>query len=148
MLQVEQPQLIPVNEDKPAIASFNQGIDLAVGFLRRRYLGILVCLLLSMAAGALYLVLVPPTYTASAVMMMETHKGSIQTLLTDGQTDPAWIESQIGVLKSRNVAEYVVKQLRLADDPEFVGPGLLDMVLRRVGWDRAEPKSEAERTGD
>ena len=32
----------------------------------------------------------------------------------------AWIESQIGVMRSQNVAAYVVKQLRLAEDPEFV----------------------------
>ena len=49
----------------------------------------------------------------------------------DPQPDAAWIESQIGVLKSQNVAAYVVKQLRLADDPEFTrsGTGLLDKLL-------------------
>ena len=34
--------------------------------------------------------------------------------------DAGWVESQIGVLKSLNVAAYVVKQLRLADDPAFI----------------------------
>ena len=65
--------------------------------------------------------------------------------------DSAWIESQIGVLKSQNVAAYVVKQLRLAEDPEFIRSRLLrrcvDKLLARFGWGASEPKSEAERVG-
>ena len=62
---------------------------------------------------------------------------------------PAWIESQIGVLKSQNVAAYVVKQLRLAEDPQFIrsGDGLIDQLLAgfdkllaRLGWQAPEPK--------
>jgi succinoglycan biosynthesis transport protein ExoP len=48
--------------------------------------------------------------------------------------DASWIESQIGVLKSQGVAAYVVKQLRLADDPDFVqsAPDWLDEVRARL----------------
>ena len=62
--------------------------------------------------------------------------------------DSAWIESQIGILKSQNVAAYVVKQLRLADDPKFARPepGLIDKLLARLGGEAPEPKSEAERS--
>jgi succinoglycan biosynthesis transport protein ExoP len=86
-------------------------------------------------------------------MMIETRKGALQESL-GGNTPPdsAWIESQIGVLKSANVAAYAVKQLRLADDPQFIRPdtGLLDKVfdkvLARLGWGGApETKSDAER---
>ena len=86
-------------------------------------------------------------------MMIEPRKGLLsQTLGGDPPTDAAWIESQIGVLKSQNVAAYVVKQLRLAEDPEFIrsGDGLLeellaglDKLLARLGW-QARTQIEAE----
>ena len=64
-----------------------------------------------------------------------------------GTPDFAWIESQIGVLRSRNVAAVVVKQLRLADDPTFVRSGIdpLDKFLARLGWEDPDPKTEPER---
>jgi polysaccharide biosynthesis transport protein len=126
--------------------SLRAGIDFAVRFLRRRYLTIVICLLLSLAFGALYLFITPRNYTASALMMIETRRSPLQSLLGDAPPDgAAWIESQIGVLKSQ-IAEYVVKQLRLTEDPEFIrsNTGLLDNLLARLGW-ASERQSEAER---
>jgi succinoglycan biosynthesis transport protein ExoP len=66
------------------------------------------------------------------------------------------MESQIGVLKSQNVASYVIKQLRLAEDPHFIrsGDGPIDklvvgfdQLLARFGWE-ADPKTEAEQVGE
>ena len=133
MLQIENPELISVGgpEFPAASPTLAQRLDLVARFLRRRYLVILLCLLLSLPVGALYLFRSPPTYTASSMMMIETRQ-SQDTLLGGGApTDAAWIESQIGILKSLNVAAYVVKQLRLAEDPEFVrsDPGLFDSSL-------------------
>jgi succinoglycan biosynthesis transport protein ExoP len=129
-----------------------------MGFLRRRYFVILLSFSLSLALGALYFFMAPPTYTASAMMIIEPRKGLLQqTLGGDPPTDAAWIESQLGVLKSLNVAAYVVKQLRLAEDPQFInsGDGLIDdllnavdKVLTRFGWQAPEPKTEAERAGE
>src|SRR5262245_6265590 len=129
-------------------------MDFIVRFLRRRYLIILTSLLLCLPLGALYLFTAPSSYTASAAILIEPRKGLLQqTLGGDPQLpDAAWIESQIGVLKSQNVAAYVVKQLRLAEDPEFIrsDEGLIDRLLTlsdkllaRLGWP-AEPKTEAE----
>jgi succinoglycan biosynthesis transport protein ExoP len=153
MLQIEHPQ----GSELSASEAFRDRITFVIGFLRRRCWGILVCLLLSMAIGALYLFTTPPTFTASATMMIEPRRGQlVRSAWNEGPTDSVWIESQIGLLKSENVAAHVVKQLRLADDPEFTGsePGLLDRFLasasRRLGWDATswgppEPKSEPER---
>ena len=59
----------------------------------------------------------------------------------DARQDASWIESQIGVLRSLNVAAYVVKQLRLGDDPDFAGspPGLLDKIRLYLGGRPAAP---------
>jgi polysaccharide biosynthesis transport protein len=127
-------------------------MDLALGFLRRRYLIILLCLLSALPFGALYLFTTPASYTASATMMIETRKGPLQeALLGSVPPDSSWIESQIGVLKSQSVAAYVVKQLRLADDPKFTSPDpdrvtrLVNRLLDRLGWGSPEPTTEAER---
>ena len=83
-------------------------------------------------------------------MMIESGSSQIlqKSAAGDLRPDPAWIESQIGILKSQNVAAYVVKQVRLADDREFIRPnGLFDKLLARLGLGDPEPTSEAERVG-
>jgi polysaccharide biosynthesis transport protein len=159
-VQIEQPQSNSiVGRNLPdASPALGAQIDIVTKFLRRRYLIILICFLLSLPFAALYLFLAPAIYTATATMMIEPRKGLLsQTLGGDPPTDVAWIESQIGILKSQNVAAYVVKQLRLAEDPEFIrsGDGLLeellaifDKLLVRLGWQVPEPKSEAERSAE
>jgi succinoglycan biosynthesis transport protein ExoP len=135
----------------PASATLGAQIDLVTGFLRRRYLLILLGLLLSLPFGALYLYITPATYTASSVMMIEPRKAAFDSVLgTSAIPDAVWIESQTIALTSLNVASYVVKQLRLADDPQFVRSGVdwLDKLLFRLGWgEDPEPKSEPERVG-
>ncbi len=106
-------------------------VTFAIGFLRRRYLIIFGFLFLSLAIGGLYLLVAPPSFTASATMMIDARRSqSLQSIYPDAPTDAAWIESQIGILKSENVALNVVKQLHLAEDPEFTGsaPGLLGQI--------------------
>src|SRR5262245_42325332 len=138
--------------ETPASPTLGERFDFVVGFLRRRYLVIIVSLLLSLALGASYLFTAPPTYTGSAIMIIETRKGT--SALPDSfgglPPDAAWVETQIGVLKSLNVLSYVVKQLRLADDPQFIRGDtwpLVDKLLARLGWAAPEPKTEAERVG-
>jgi len=142
-----------IGPEPPASATLGAQIDFVTGFLRRRYLPILLGLLLSLPFGALYLYFAPATYTASSVMMVEPRKTPFEPVLgSNAVPDAVWIESQNVALKSLNVASYVVKQLRLADDPEFVRSGVgwgvarLDKLLFRLGWgEDPEPKSEPER---
>jgi polysaccharide biosynthesis transport protein len=134
----------------PEAPTLGAQINIVTGFLRRRYLLILTGLLLSVPLGALYLYITPASYTASAVMMIEPRKGPLESLVGSTMPDGAWIDSQSIALKSLNVASYVVKQLRLADDPEFVRSGVewFDKLLARLGWgEDPEPKTEAERVG-
>jgi polysaccharide biosynthesis transport protein len=134
----------------PEAPTLGAQINIVTGFLRRRYLLILTGLLLSVPLGALYLYITPASYTASAVMMIEPRKGPLESLVGSTMPDGAWIDSQSIALKSLNVASYVVKQLRLADDPEFVRSGVewFDKLLARLGWgEEPEPKTEAERVG-
>jgi succinoglycan biosynthesis transport protein ExoP len=149
MPTIEQPQSDSViGLELPTSPTLGAQIDLVIGFLRRRYGLILLGLLLALPFGALYLYVTPASYTASSVMMIEPRKGPFEALTGSSLPDAAWIESQSIALRSLNVASYVVKQLRLADDPQFVRSGVawLDKVLFRLGWgEDPEPKSEPER---
>ena len=155
MLHLEMPPSNSIHGPEPSGAEALRGrVDFVTGFLRRRYLIILICLLLSAPFAALYLWITPPGFTASATMMMDLRRGQRfqQSLLPDAPADSAWVDSQIAVLKSINVALNVVRQLRLADDVEFIqpAPGPIDQALapvyQRLGWAADQPKSEAERT--
>jgi polysaccharide biosynthesis transport protein len=141
--------MISANEAEfPASPTVGERIDFVFAFLRRRYLSILIGLLLCLPFGAMYLFTTPRTYTATATMMIETRKSGLESVLGSAPPDSAWVESQIGVLRSYNVAAYVVKQLRLADDPKFINPepALFDKLLARFGWGPSELNSESERT--
>jgi polysaccharide biosynthesis transport protein len=148
---IEQPQSdLVIGPELPATASLGAQIDLVTSFLRRRYRLILLGLLLALPFGAVYLYVTPASYTASSVMMIEPRKGPLDPLMGSSVPDSVWIESQSIALKSLNVANYVVKQLRLADDSQFVRSGVwwLDKVLFRLGWgEDPEPKTEPERVG-
>jgi succinoglycan biosynthesis transport protein ExoP len=142
--------LVSGPEIAPAPPTFGERLDFVVGFLWRQYLVILIALLLSLPVGAWRYFTTPPSYTATATMMIESRKGALQSLLGETVADGPWVESQIGVLKSQNVAVYVVKQLRLAEDPDFVrsDAGLLDNVLARFGRASTQSKSDVERTAE
>src|SRR5260221_13045297 len=60
-----------------AWALLRDRIDFVFSFLRRRYLTILICLLLSLPIGASYLFSAPPTYTGSTVMMIDSRSSQI-----------------------------------------------------------------------
>jgi succinoglycan biosynthesis transport protein ExoP len=148
--QIEKSQLMSASgPETPASPTLGERIDFVFAFLRRRYLIILICVLLCLPVGALYLFLAPPTYTGSTTLMIETRNSQIlqKSPMGDLRPDPSWIESQIGILKSPSVAAYVVKQLRLAQDPEFIRSdvGPFDRLLARLGWRDPEPTSDAER---
>jgi succinoglycan biosynthesis transport protein ExoP len=122
---------------KPAIVS-------GLGFVRRQYLIIVGCLLLTALVGAFHLVTTPPKYTASATIIIDPRKSqflqqrlvSADVLLDTASINSAWFDSQIGILRldSAKVASSVVRDLHLNRDPEFVGSD----------GGSEEPKSESE----
>ena len=135
----------------PASQTLGAQFDIVTKFLRRRYLIILICMLLSLVGGALFLYTAKPIYTASATVMLEPRKSPFSDSLLGNSTAPdsVSIESQIMVLRSQPVAAYVVKQLRLADDRQFLRSenGVFDRLLTRLGWGKSEPQSQAEQVG-
>jgi len=97
-----------------------------VRFIRRQLPLILGIAFLSLALGVVYVLNAPPMYTAQASMIIDTRKVNLfqqPSLIGDTQVDSAAVESQVEILRSENIALAVIRDLRLADDPEFVGPG-------------------------
>jgi len=92
-------------------------------------------LLLAFALAAIYFFTAQPKYTATAELYVDTHKTQLlqqqQTLGADAPADPSLINSQVEILQSENIAQAVIKDLHLLDDPEFTGPsaGLIGSVV-------------------
>jgi capsular exopolysaccharide synthesis family protein len=71
-----------------------------------------------------YLVITPPRYTASALLLFDAHPsdGLQQPTVPSPATDSAYVDSQIEVLRSDAIARAVITKLNLDTDPEFVEP--------------------------
>src|SRR5689334_22826251 len=96
----------------------------ALGFLRRHYLVIAFCTVLSLAASIGYLKVVPPTYTAQVKVLLGNSKvPAVQSQAMLDDAPAVDMESQIEILKSKTIATSVINQLNLADDPDINGKG-------------------------
>jgi exopolysaccharide transport family protein len=100
-------------------------VDWALGFLFRRYVVIVLLVLLGGMAGAIFLVVKPPTYTADAKILIGAPKPEFvqqQSLLADAPLDQTQMETQFQILLSKAILAPIVQKLKLTDDPEFSGP--------------------------
>jgi polysaccharide biosynthesis transport protein len=139
----------PAPELDPSIHIFNS----TIGFVRRHISIMIFALLVALAIGGVYLFTSPPIFAAQARLIIDTKKGQLfqqQSIIGDIPIDAAAVESQVEVLKSENVALSVIKQLRLTEDPEFVGSGggglvgaVFGLASNKVA---ADPPSEQELT--
>jgi capsular exopolysaccharide synthesis family protein len=105
-------------------------IDLTEVFraLRRRGALIAGSVALAICGAVIYVAITPPHYIASSMLLFEVRK--VEPFQQQGQNaaaDSAFVDSQVEVLKSENIARSVVKNLNLVSEPEFASPkgGLL-----------------------
>ena len=124
-------------------------VSLALRFLRRRYLVIILTAALGLAASLIYLRITPPTYTAQVKVLFGNPKTPFvqqQSVVADAPVDSAQIESQIQLVTSKAIATSVINQLKLADNPEFKSPGRswLSVVRERLGLGHASPAREVD----
>jgi succinoglycan biosynthesis transport protein ExoP len=118
--------------------------------VERQWPTMLYVVLLVFALAAIYFFTAQPKYTATAELYVDTHKIQLlqqqQTLGIDAPVDSSLIDSQVEILKSENIAQAVIKDLHLLDDPEFTGPagGLFGAVVGFVG--RLMPGADSPRS--
>jgi polysaccharide biosynthesis transport protein len=107
-------------------ASLGQTIDLhrlfAI-FLRRLKLFLAIAILV-LVASIVVTVRATPLYTANASLMIDTRKSQVlgadsEAVLSGLPADTAVVDTEVEVLKSRQLAERVVDALKLQEDPEF-----------------------------
>ena len=122
---------------------------------RRQFVVITSTALVVASLGALYAFMAPPIYTAEATIIIDPRRVQLfpGATFAEGQIDSPSLESQIELVKSEVVALSVIRDLRLAEDPEFVGSksgsgGVLGTVLRIFSSEKpSEAPSEIEATG-
>jgi polysaccharide biosynthesis transport protein len=154
MLQIDQEHSF-ADRDITARESVSQAdlLDSIVKFIRRRLLVILFATALATVVGAIYLFITPSSYSAKATVVIDARKIQLfqqQSLIGDVPVDAGLLDSQVEILKSENVILPVIKDFRLADDPEFVGlkRSLVGTLLQFATsvFKRQEANSEFERT--
>lgn len=105
-------------------ASVDPGFSL-VEFLRvlRIHWRIIVGTALTIFAITLAVLwLLPPLYSATAVVMLDQRRNNIEdvsAVLSGLPTDPASVQNQVEILTSRKLVGRVVDKLHLREDPEF-----------------------------
>lgn len=88
------------------------------------------------AATLVILLVLPSSYTASAVVMLDPRKNNVagmSSVLSELPTDPASVQNQIQILTSRDLAGIVIQRLNLEADPEF-NTSLAPSPLNPVTW--------------
>jgi succinoglycan biosynthesis transport protein ExoP len=124
MLQVNRN--VEQVEDPSAAIQPSHLLHFAINFLRRQYVAVAIAVALTTLLGVVYLITTPPTFIAYARILIDTRKQQVmfpQQPMTWDYMEAAAVESQVEVLKSENVAQAVVKQNHLTEDPDIVGPG-------------------------
>jgi len=98
-------------------------IDLVEAFrvLRRRRVLVASILALAVSGAVVYLATTPARYTASSMLLFDIRKNEPfqQQGYPNAAADSAFVDSQVEVLKSENLARSVVRTLSLQSDPEF-----------------------------
>ena len=151
MRQVENPELVSVGaQDTPVSAGIGDQIKLVTGFLRRRYLSIVIGLLLSLPLAVLYYFFLArrgPILRPLGCSLRRRRARCRKRWSAVRRLVPPGSRARSRILRSQNVAGYVVKQLRLAEDPQFLRSrlGPFEKLLERLGWGSNELNSEAER---
>ena len=118
----------------PTMLRMPRSLEEVVGILRRRW-ALALALSLALATGSGIVTWKTPThFRAESVIMLDTSNVQVPGLsaaIPARPFDPTKVRGEIEVLRSRTLAEEVVKRLQLAGLPDFGGAGAGDAALRR-----------------
>src|SRR5579871_4744530 len=131
-------------EDAFAISEL---IEQLTGFVRRQFPIFVFIIACSVVLGSVYLFTTPASFTSHAMLLIDSSKVRIlqqqEAPLGDLPIDTAQVETQVEILKSESIGLSVIKELKLTEDPEFVGagPGLIGRIVGL--FTRSEMPSDA-----
>ncbi|CAN5416317.1 polysaccharide biosynthesis tyrosine autokinase [soil metagenome] len=142
MNQLVQPSANSGQVDGGGAFTGEPVIDLHAVFavVRRRLKLALALALLVFVAVLIVTIRATPMYTASASVMIDNRKEQVvdneQAVLSGLPVDTATVDSEVEILKSRQLANRVVESLHLDQDPEFNGslakPGLVKSIKNSI----------------
>ena len=90
----------------------------ALAILRARWWVALLVLILTVAGTVAVMMNRPKMYTAHAAMVVDTKPDPVSAMMYGGMASPLFMATQVDVIKSDRVANRVVRNLRLADNPQ------------------------------
>jgi succinoglycan biosynthesis transport protein ExoP len=124
MLQVNKSSRISDDNSEALQSSHVRAFESVTGIVKRHFRVFLILITSSMMLALLYLFTTPPSFTAHGTMVIDTRKVQVlqqQSVLGEATVDSGMVHTQIEILKSPNISLSVIKDLRLTEDPEFVG---------------------------
>ena len=102
--------------------------------IRRRLSLFFALMTMSIVLAVIYLFNTAPIYVATASMAIDVDQVKSLEPRAGNElvVDSGLIQTQIEILKSQSVSRSVIKQLRLTEDPEFIGngPGLKELISK------------------
>jgi exopolysaccharide transport family protein len=130
--------------------SFSELVDKVRGFVRRQFPIFAFTIACTIALGSVYLLTTPPSYTAHAMLVIDSSKLRVlrqqDASLADAPIDNSQVETQVEILKSENIGASVIKDLKLDEDPEFAasGGGLVGSLRGLIMGSEAPSQTELE----
>jgi polysaccharide biosynthesis transport protein len=128
-LSWKAPRPEPFDDDPElAVSEPESELDIAeyLGMVRRHWKLAAVTCLVGLAAGSIHYAVTPKEYMATAVLQIErrnlTPLGSAQNPWLENYWNMEFYPTQYELLQSRGLAEKVVRNLELMEDPQF-NPG-------------------------
>ncbi len=114
-----------------------QWMPAGVAFIRRRLWPILGCAALGLTVGAIYVAVATHQYTAISTIIIDArraHPVGGQQPAGDWQSESAYVESQVELIRSHATLRGVVEQLNLDRDPLFApqNPGPVGQFIATI----------------
>src|SRR5690349_8768038 len=121
---------------------------IVAGLVKRRRRVLVISAAAPLLLAVAYLISATPKYTAVAALLTETNRAlpTPSDARQEGLVDTAVINSQIAILNSEGIARKVIAKFKLADDPEFSGPGLLGQLSDVIGLAGAPDENQISDT--
>ena len=89
-----------------------------VAIFRARWWIALLVLIATVAGTVLYTQRLPKMYTANAMMIIDTKPDPVSAMMYGGMASPLFMATQVEIIQSDRVAARVVRNLRLAQNPQ------------------------------
>lgn len=148
MLQVNKGASHWTDNSSRLQMSVVDGVRTAIRIVRRQLPLVSIILLCSIVLPLIYILVTPPKFTAVGELVIDTRKNQVlqqQSVLSEPEIDSSTVQTQVGIITSKNISLAVIRKLHLDQDSEFTTPGFLDGLLafvRGQGADRAEAESQ------